>query len=147
MNYLQLLFWDQVKLLNKIVRTQHANQIATNPGLRIFLSLKTSIDSIFEHLFDLLPSWFPSWPKNKVCRAQTEPQLLLKDQDLDQLGLQDIRLKSVVHKTKTKAQLTPRNSEHLLLLKLLLNVQTCSKSDETCFVVFNTKCTSTRIKD
>ena len=75
-----------------------------------FLSLKTATDSILEHLVDLLPNWFGSWSKNKVCRAQTEPQLSLKDQGLDQLGLQDIRLQSVVHETKTEAQLTPRNS-------------------------------------
>ena len=75
-----------------------------------FLSLKTATDSILEHLVDLLPNWFGSWSKNKVCRAQIEPQLSLKDQGLDQLGLEDIRLQSVVHETKTEAQLTPRNS-------------------------------------
>ena len=75
-----------------------------------FLSLKTATDSILEHLVDLLPNWFGSWSKSKVCRAQTEPQLSLKDQGLDQIGLQDIRLQSVVHETKTEAQLIPRNS-------------------------------------
>ena len=71
--------------------------------------MKTTTDSIFERLVDLLPTWFGSWSKNQVYRAQTEPQLSLKDQGLDQLGLEDIRLQSVVHETKTEAQLTPRN--------------------------------------
>ena len=45
----------------------------------------------------------------------------------------------MVHETKTEAQLTPRNSSHLLLLILPLNVQPCFKSDETYFVFFSTQ--------
>jgi hypothetical protein len=41
MSYLQLLFLDRIKLLNKNMRTQHANLIVLEfPDLEIFLSAK-----------------------------------------------------------------------------------------------------------
>jgi hypothetical protein len=62
---------------------------------------KLTADSKFEPWFDLFPRRSGSWSNNIICRAQTKPQLSLKDQGLYQLGLQDIKLQSVVHETET----------------------------------------------
>jgi hypothetical protein len=96
----------QLKLLNEIWRTRHVNQVDTNPRLE-YLVLKTIADSNFEPWFDLFQSYSGSWSKNLICKAQTEPKLSLKDQGLDQLGLQDIKLQSVVHETETTVRTSP----------------------------------------
>ena len=64
-----------------------------------------------------------------------------------QLGQEGTIIQSGVHKTKTEIQLTPRNSQSLLILKLTSKIQMNAKLDETCFVVSSTKCTSTHIKE
>ena len=52
-------------LLNKNPRTQDANQIVTNPGFRIFLSLKIATNSIFEPLFACFQADLGYVPKTK----------------------------------------------------------------------------------
>jgi hypothetical protein len=71
------------------------------PRLGKFLSLKqTAADSNFEPWFDLSLSKSNSRSKNIIYRAPTKLQLSFNAQGLDQLGLQDIRLQSMVHELK-----------------------------------------------
>ena len=72
---------------------------------------------------------------------------LVNNHGLIQLGQEDTILQSGVHETETEIQLTPGNSQSLLILKLTSKIQMNSKLDETCFIVSSTKCTSTHIKE
>ena len=82
--------------------------MVTNPGLRIFLSLKTTTNSIFEPLFDKRRGWFRIGSLNKVCCTHLDLQLCLKDDGLVWIGLKDIRLQSGVLKIEPEIQITSR---------------------------------------